>query len=72
MFDVKLNGKNEISISIKNDIDIDNLTRQFIDFDLVLNPIEASTDLMGQILGAVAPKHEDKKKYESQVASETD
>ena len=42
------------------------------DVDLVLNPIEASTDLMGQILGAVAPKHEDKKKYESQVASETD
>ena len=40
MFDVKLNGKNEISISIKNDIDIDNLTRQFIDFDLVLNSDE--------------------------------
>ena len=42
------------------------------DIDLVLNPIEASTDLMGKILGAVIPTHEDKKKSESQVASVTD
>jgi len=40
------------------------------DVDLLLNPIEASTDLMGKILGAVTPTHDDKKKSELQVASE--
>tara|TARA_R100000152_G_C6781949_1_gene217714 strand:- start:3639 stop:4037 length:399 start_codon:yes stop_codon:yes gene_type:complete len=42
------------------------------DIDLVLNPIEASTDLMGKLLGAVVPTHEDKKKSDSQAVSETD
>jgi len=41
------------------------------DIDLILNPIEASTDLMGKILGAVMPTHEDKKKSELQAVSET-
>ena len=41
------------------------------DVDLILNPIEASTDLMGKILGAVMPTHEEKKKYESQAVSGT-
>jgi hypothetical protein len=41
------------------------------DIDLVLNPIEASSDLMGKILGAVHLQHEDKKKSESQAVSET-
>lgn len=42
------------------------------DIDLVLNPIEASTDLMGKILGAVMPTHDDKKKSELPAALETD
>ena len=40
------------------------------DVDLLLNPIEASTDLMVKILGAQTPTHDDKKKSELQVASE--
>lgn len=42
------------------------------DIDLILNPLEASMDLMGKLISAVALNYEDKKKSESQVASETD
>ena len=42
------------------------------ELDTILTPVEASGDLMGKILSSGQMSHEDKKKSESQPASDTE
>jgi len=42
------------------------------DLDLIITPVEASSDLMGKILSSGQMTHDDKKKSESQPVLDTD